>query len=307
MSNPLGLCCVKDASKFEPPGRNSQTTGVVNRFLRQLRPKGTRAESSGKTPNTEPDPARCIIFIGGVRTGTTVFREMLAKHPALVDRHEIFNVTNKLGFYPFLRELVRTEPDAVFPEYAMENFARFLGCGCEAGKISVFDLKYEHLLHAPIPWQLPFTEPHILKFIASRGLKVIHLRRNPLHSLISNLIANRSKRYHLYQRQNREPDISLDEAPIRVDRQQIQESIEIRQQVAALVDRTFPAEQRRSFDYESIFSGEGQFRDEVCAAVADFIGIEDRFNREAMLGKVITRPLSDIVENYAEIADLDQH
>jgi hypothetical protein len=253
-----------------------------------------------------PDPARCVIFIGGVRTGTTVFREMLATHPAVVDRHEIFNVTNKRGFYPFLRELVRTEPDVVFPEYAMENFARFLGSGCEAGKISVFDLKYEHLLHLPIAWQLPFTEPHILRFIASRGFKVIHLRRNPLHSLISNLIAYRSKRYHNYQPENSttsDPDAG---ESIRVNRAQIIERMAVRQQATALIDKTFPDAQRRSFDYESIFTVDGKFRDDVCAEVASFIGIEDRFDRQTRLGKVITRPLTDLVENYSEIEDLDQ-
>ena len=302
----MGLPCVKDASGSAPTDGNLPATGLAHRFLRLLGFGGTRAESTLKASKAEPDPARCIIFIGGVRTGTTVFREMLATHPAVVDRHEIFNITNKRGFYPFLRELVRTEPDAVFPEYAMENFARFLGSGCEPDKISVFDLKYEHLLHLPIAWQLPFTKPHILDFLASRGFKIIHLRRNPLHSLISNLIAYRSKRYHNYQPENSTTSDPDARESIRVNRAQIIERMAVRQQVTALIDKTFPDAQRRSFDYESIFTVDGKFRDDVCAEVASFIGIEDRFDRQTRLGKVITRPLTDLVENYSEIEDLDQ-
>ena len=292
-----------------PATQGQHATGLLGGFLRLFGFRSTRGDPAPLIPNKldeAPDPARCVIFIGGVRTGTTVFREMLASHPAIVDRHEIFNTQNRHGFYPFLRELVRTEPDAVFPEHAMKNFARFLASGCEPAKISVFDLKYEHLLHLPIAWQLPFTDPHILRFIASQGIKVIHLRRNPLHSLISNLIAHRSKHYHLYRHPDSETPQSEASGTIRVDRARIEESIKIRQQVTALVDEVFRPTQRINFDYESIFNAEGQFRDEVCAELASFIGIEDLFDRQPQLGKVITRPLSEIVENYAEISDLEQ-
>ena len=45
------------------------------------------------------DFSRIVFFLGGVRSGTTVFRRMLASHPQMRDRGEIFNSHNSMGFF----------------------------------------------------------------------------------------------------------------------------------------------------------------------------------------------------------------
>lgn len=287
----------------QPPTIGTLPTRLVSSVRRWLHKPEAQSGNAGDLSGSALDPSRCVISIGGVRSGTTVFRGMLASHPNFLDRHEIFNTQNPLGYFPFLRELVKSDPDAVYPERSTNNFSRFIAAGCAPNKISVFDLKYEHLLHVAVAWQLPFTEPHVLRFLSSHGFKVIHLRRDPVHSLVSNLVANRSKRYHLYRGSAQSIDQAA-QCTIRVDRAQLVASIKIRNQITALIDETFPSDRRKTFDYESVFTGEGRFCDEVCAQVAAFLGVEDDFKREAHLSKVINRPLREIVENYDEIADL---
>jgi hypothetical protein len=266
-----------------------------------------RQKTADKSPPAEPvfDPSRCVLCIGGVRTGTTVFRQMLASHPGFVDRGEIFNTDNPRGYYAFLQARVRDRPEMVLPDAATANLQSYLATYSAPGLVSVFDVKYEHLLHLPCAWRLPHTDSVLLRILRNLSLRTIHLRRNPFHSIVSNLVANQTRDYHHYKAQSGTEAPPAAPPRIRVEREFLVNALGLRRRITLEVDRVLPISRRLSLDYESIFTGEGHFSAETCQRVAHFLDVEDRFAREPALDKVIASPLSEIIENFSEIADLE--
>ena len=86
----------------------------------------TEKSSSGLARLKEEQLSRIVFFMGGVRSGTTVFRRMMASHALIRDRGEIFNSNNPLGYFKFLREQVALNPDLIFPERSPEVFQAYL-------------------------------------------------------------------------------------------------------------------------------------------------------------------------------------
>lgn len=278
----------------------------MRKLLRLLGLDGV-PEAPAAPPSTPPaadgDLQRCVVFIGGVRTGTTVFRHMLGTHPRITDRFEIFNSNTPHGFYPFYRDYLKQQPDAIFPEQNLATFARYLTQLNAADDLSLVDIKYEHLAHLPAPWRMPFSPPALLDHVRDLNLKVIHLRRNPFHSLLSDQVATQTQRYKRYRGEDVAPPPP--EVRVRVNRHKLEADMRERRQVTRMVDDMIPEARRLSFDYESMLDTQGAFDASMCSALADFLGVESQFDRQPGLEKVIARPLSEVIENYAEIADLE--
>ena len=74
----------------------------------------------------EEELGRIVFFMGGVRSGTTVFRRMLVSHPRVCDHGEIFNSMNPQGFFNYLREQIAQDPDLVFPEHHGKVFMSYI-------------------------------------------------------------------------------------------------------------------------------------------------------------------------------------
>src|ERR1700683_208938 len=125
--------------------------------------------------------SNAVVVVGGVRSGTTVFRQFLATHARLADCGEIFNSGSPGGFYPFLADLCCADKNAILPENLDRAFEQYLEALCArvGGKRPIIDIKYEHLPLLHRPWDMPFGMPPLLEFLRKHRLSVIHLRRNP--------------------------------------------------------------------------------------------------------------------------------
>lgn len=255
-------------------------------------------------PNTDSSTNACAFFLGGVRSGTTVFRKMLASHPGLRDRGEIFNSGNPAGYFKFFAQRVVADADAAFPERSAQLFKAYLGhTAAKGGALALLDVKYEHLSLLPEPWQLPFTQPALLRHIKRSGCKAIHLRRQHFYSVVSNLVAVQTGRYH----DRVEGGEALPQKKqVRIERDTLLAQMRRRKRVCDVVDTALDEQQRLSLDYESVFDEDGQFNAQMCERVAAFLGLEPRFDRQPGLRKVISEPLSDVIENYDEIKDLER-
>lgn len=243
-----------------------------------------------------------VFFIGGVRSGTTVFRRMLASHPKIRDRGEIFNSNNQNGYFKFLREEILRDPDMVFPEHVMKVFEAYLPTIAGGDGIGLIDVKYEHLALLADPWQHPFATPPIIRFIKKNRCRMIHLRRHHFHSVVSNLIANQTGRYHHWVKDG---DKTSEVAQVTLPRQAVLNSMKSRKRVSDMIDSTIPDTQKLTLDYESVFDADGNFLPLTVEQVATFLGVADRFDRIPALKKVIDKPLSEAIANFAEIADLE--
>ena len=251
------------------------------------------------------DFSRIVFFLGGVRSGTTVFRRMLASHPQMRDRGEIFNSHNSMGFFKYVRERVAENPELIFPENNGKLFLSYLPTLVpkDPKAIALVDIKYEHLTLVPEAWQLPFTNPPMLRLLKRTKAKVIHLRRQHFYSVMSNLVAVNTGNYHQAAGAGEGSEAA---APaITAERSVVLAAMKKRKRAADIVDTTFDDAHRLPLDYENVFDEDGAFKAEVCARVASFVGLEDRFERQPALRKVIDKPLSAVISNYADIADLE--
>lgn len=260
-----------------------------------------RAQAADRTG----DFSRVVFFLGGVRSGTTVFRRMLASHPLMRDRGEIFNSHNQNGYFKFVREQIAQKPDLIFPENNAKLFLSYLPTLVpkDPNAIALVDIKYEHLTLVPDAWQMPFTNPPLLRLLKRTKAKVIHLRRQHFYSVMSNLVAVQTGNYHQAAGAN---EVDKSARPvITAERSQVLAAMKKRKRVADVVDASFDDQHRLPMDYEGVFDADGAFKPEVCEQVASFLGLENKFDRQPALRKVIDEPLSSVISNYAEIADLE--
>ena len=249
----------------------------------------------------EQDLSRLVFFMGGVRSGTTVFRKMMSSHPKIRDRGEIFNSNNPQGFFKYFREQIAAQPDLVFPEHHGTVFLSYVASLVPKDGIALLDVKYEHLNLVADPWQLPFTNPPMLRLIKRSKIKVVHLRRQHFYSVLSNLVAVHTGRYHMPAAGGELPEKRM----VPVERSHLLASMKKRKRTADLVDSSFDDAQRLSIDYESVFDGQGDFQPEIVEKLAAFLGEENLFERVPALKKVIDEPLSAVISNYEEIRDLE--
>lgn len=259
-------------------------------------------------PANEPirgeDLGRIVFFMGGVRSGTTVFRRMLASHPRVRDRGEIFNSNNSQGFFKYWREQLAADPDLVFPEQQGKLFMAYVASLLpkDPDGIALLDIKYEHLNLIHDAWQLPFTNPPMLRMIKRSQLKVVHLRRQHFYSVLSNLVAVQTGRYH----KPADDSAKLPEKKaVAVERALVLTSMKKRKRAADIVDSSFDESQRLSLDYEGVFNEQGDFQPAICERLATFLGVDNQFEREPALKKMIDEPLSAVITNYEEIRDLE--
>ena len=255
-------------------------------------------------PIREEDLGRIVFFMGGVRSGTTVFRRMLASHPRVRDRGEVFNSNNPQGFFKYFREQIADNPDMVFPEHHGKIFLSYVASLVPKDKdgIALLDIKYEHLNLISEAWQLPFTNPPILRLIKRSRLKVVHLRRQHFYSVLSNLVAVQTGRYH---KPANDSTGLPEKRPVTVERALVLSSMKKRKRAADVVDTAFEDAQRLSIDYEGVFDDAGDFQPAVCERLASFLGVDNQFERQPALKKVIDEPLSAVITNYDEIRDLE--
>jgi hypothetical protein len=167
-------------------------------------------------------------------------------------------------------------------------------------RLVLVDIKYEHLGMLTEAWQLPFTKPVIVKWIEDLPCKVIHLRRRHFSSVVSNLIAIQTGVYHLGRQESR----ASSPTGVQLNRSNLIAAISARAKIREFVEQSFPAERMFSLDYETMFSNDSVFESCVRADFAQFLGIDDDFQPIASLRKVIDKPLTEVVANYPEIADL---
>lgn len=250
----------------------------------------------------EEDLSRLVFFISGMRAGTTVFRKMMSSHPLVRDRGEIFSANNPQGYYRYFREQVAQEPDLVYPEHHGRIFLAYIASQVPREGMLLFDVKYEHLNLVPEPAVLPFANPLLLRLIKRSRIKVVHLRRQHFYSVVSNLVAMQTGRFHM-DLQDGKP--LPEKRTVVADRTAVLSAMKRRKRTTDIVDNSFDDAQRLSLDYESIFDEQGDFRADVVQRLAGFLGVEDAFERIPMMKKIIDEPLSQVISNFDDIKDLE--
>jgi hypothetical protein len=252
------------------------------------------------------DPiSNMIVLLGGVRSGTTVFRQFLATNPKLTNCGEIFNSSHRGGFYSFLSNLCLTNTQAIIPENQVKIFKSYLlDCCSRCGEnMPIIDIKYEHLRLLHRPWEPPFAFPLLLDFIKEKKLFVINLRRNPVDAVISNLLSIHRGVYHISTVQT----ALASDATLSIDPKAFSQQIRQRIKATRFISKFFFSYKKYlQLDYEDLFdksSGQAVFSSQVSDKISGSIGIENDFDHRPRLKKVIDVPRDSLIRNYADLKE----
>jgi len=256
----------------------------------------------------------CFV-IGRPRSGTTVFRKMLATHPGMFDLGEIFNESNSNSYFHFLRRLQVRDPNALLPSRSIDNFLAYMrrhhAIALEKrpnGRIAVLDVKYDQAHLLCVPWWNITSLPRLFSLIRERGWRVIDIhRQNSLAMLVSNDVAIATGIYH----SRALADGHEQRAKVHIKPESL-----VRQLRATTLAYRSVAEHFRDYDkyirvtYEEMFGGhEGRhFKPALLNGLSTFLGINNAFDPVPRLRKLLVEDIFAHIENADEIRDvLGQH
>lgn len=274
--------------------------------------------------------ATFFAILGSQRCGTNFLRELLGTNPQTVVHGEIFTPFPLPNCWHYFEKNVtyRSVPPMYAPE-AMLLFDDYLvhlredvkrGYMGKAGDIQAvgLDIKYNHLRGlTPIHRDLS-QRPFLLDYFARRNMPVVHMvRRNVLHQGLSLAIAETRNVYHNYG------GGSSNTAPVEIDPDLILARTRWvageRKTLASMLAGIHVLE----IAYEDVVAscagtepgaqievgaslsekGDAAAPDELpaLADVADFLGVIPEFQNPASLRKVVDRPYSELLANYARV------
>jgi LPS sulfotransferase NodH len=262
-----------------------------------------------KRKKSHRDLPRVCFVIARPRSGTTVFSKMLSSHPRVVCVGEVFNQSNERSYFHFLQKQVLVESDALFPTNSTKNFLKFVDACREYAtakkhncKVVVLDVKYDqaHLL-CEAWWKLGQL-PKIFFLIREKKWRVIDIHRNDLVSLcISNQVAMQTKVYHSSALAEGEKQT----AKIRINPDQILRDVQVTRAVYESIGKHFKSRREyRLVNYEEMFDAEGIFSEELVDDLSTFLGVQNFFDRNPKLQKLLSEDIIHHVENASELRAL---
>ena len=253
----------------------------------------------------QPKNQFCFL-IARPRSGTTVFQKMLQTHPRIFNVGEIFNEANPNSYFRYLQTLVPSEPDAFFPGKSLENFLRYLEWCRHLSverrpktKLVILDVKYDqsHLLSEP--WWGFSSLPRIFSLIREHRWRVIDVRRRDIGAMIiSNAVAIETKVYHSTALDPKQQQ----RAKVHIDKAQLLRQIETTEGSYRRISRHFEGYERyMAVNYEEMFERDGAFSPSMLDELSKFLNMENRFDAQPKLSKVLKGDMFEYVENAAEI------
>jgi LPS sulfotransferase NodH len=253
-------------------------------------------------------PQPCFV-IGLPRSGTTVFKQLLATHPRIVNFGEIFNEKNGRSYWAYLTGRIPRDPDVLLPSRSVGTFLDYIShlrARCTKNHpgacIMVLDVKYSQSHFVYDAWRDDLSAlPKIFFLIKQQGWKAIDIRRDDMLALVvSNLVAMETKVYHstgLPEGREHRPKVRLDVSAV-------QTAIETKQESYRRVHRHFRGYAGYlNILYEAMFVDQAgtRFTDALARQLSEFLGVPDHFDRMPRLRKLLTGDTYSYIENAEEI------
>ena len=244
-----------------------------------------------------------IFIIGRQRSGTTVFRDLLARHGA-VNCDEIFHgdLDRPHRFYAYVLERMQTDPTLVHPQQHARLFRDYIEAERKAadGRKLAMDVKYFGLNLIPQVEDVDNRTPYVLAFMRNSKAHVVHIiRRNKLRVYVSEQMSRATGRWSAEKAEHvltEKPKLTVDipQALRFIDR-----LIQQDQRVTAMLD-TIPGSSR--LHYDGMFDADGLFTEAVQQVAAQCLDI-DTVNPKPGNLKMNPEPLADLVANYDQLSE----
>lgn len=252
------------------------------------------------------DNTEQIILLARQRSGTNALKSVLATHPDIFCSPEIFNTTagsrkNTYNFFSFLQD-TQAKAEALFPwnvEKSFELFLDHMHGVSQKKRYQILDIKYNstHILNRE--WQSLDYVPFLFSYIQEKPMRVIHLRReNTLRQWVSRANAEALQTWMVLQGESRETA-----PPLIIDIKQLWEELRSMKKENAIVAQALKHCDVLEVQYSLLFTDSGGYvPDSQLQRIADWLGTDCHFDHEPKFVKQTTRPLHEMIENYAEVA-----
>ena len=275
-----------------------------------------------------PADARRVILLARVRSGTTVFGSLLDTHPDIVTFGEIFNEENKDSYFHFLQSRIRWGRTQLFPSRSGQNFSDYMTHLQRVGarrkpnaRVCLANLKYSQSRHLVKRGHMIMDPPYVFECLRQEDIDVIHLiRRNHLRTVLSNHMMKLRvetypdfKGHYNFLAANRKTKRYLNEVPGKV---RLGRGGNLRRELTNFYRRMDEENEcvRTAFAdregylelyYEDLFERRGEtqvFAPTVIEKTQRFLRVEDQFDVKPRVLKATPQPLSELMENYDEVA-----
>ncbi|WP_163351754.1 sulfotransferase [Desulfovibrio sp. JC010] len=241
---------------------------------------------------TEILPRFPFIVLGGARCGTTLLKNLLRSHPDLISYSELFCPGRIYWDYPDMERLNAPDTIAWRDAHPVPFIQSVFGSDYDPNVRAVgFKLLYNQLFS-------PDLKPLARYLFALDGLRVVHIRRTNLFKMyVSRLIAAKRKERGATLNAASAADVETD-IRVRADVDECAVFFRSTRDLEKRAREFFAMKPIIEVSYENIT----QNMQQEMAKVLEFLNV-----REAELTttshKVRSRPVAEVVENYAEIRE----
>lgn len=310
---------------LRPPRRRPPTPGsmstLVTKVGRRLREIRARMEQAGVESKLLPGGRsyRRFLILGNIRTGSTMLTSYLGSHPEVRMFYELFHrYPRSIPFNVRGYERRKNDPEVV--NLRNTDPVRFLEThvfGRQPQRIRAvgFKLFYTQARGGSPWWRGPeFSrwwdhagtneEPDwgrassdVWEYLAEdKELFVIHLRRgNPLRKAVSAELAKLTGRWGVGATGG--AGAGPTRATVRLNADHCLQDFEAGQRMEQEADALFAGHQVLQLSYEDLVSASGAEMERV----QQFLGLQ-LYPLQTKTRKLNRRPLSDVIENYSEVA-----
>jgi hypothetical protein len=252
-------------------------------------------ENSGVHVSKKP-----IVLLSIQRSGTNFLRRVIGSHPAIDPLFgEIFDPNHngkRLSFFNFYQRAVADDPTLCLPNRRIAAFEKYLEFLDEsvAADHYVLDIKYASLRHMESYW--PSGKEVLTQYIIDRQWPVIHLiRTDLLAAVLSHMRARETGEW-----MTKKPD-HCDTFSTTVDPAGIVNSVVGRKNAIQKYRRDFQGARLLELIYEEFVDAPNGISEPAMERIREFLGVTDEFSRTPETRKLITRPMSQTIENYDDV------
>ncbi|MCO4755563.1 MAG: hypothetical protein KC478_13870 [Bacteriovoracaceae bacterium] len=266
-----------------------------------------------------------ILLLARQRSGTNVLRRCLSTHNKVFSINEIFdtgiynNKTFEIYRNKYLELISENKSDLIGSYYSyhfdcmdeskkpithLESFEKYINFikDVSPNENIIIDVKYNHIrnLHGFIT---PLTEgvPELFKIVRRNNWKVLNLtRKNYLKTFVSGVLAAKTGAFVIDKNSkfnaNETTQLDINTENMMTSLKQMQREDDFIYQHLNSYTNYF------QIDYGEMFAENNDFDKNFLNKMADFLRVDNSFEKAPLLKKLQTRTVQDIVTNYNEVS-----
>jgi hypothetical protein len=260
-----------------------------------IRPRRSKSEAKPVYVSKKP-----IVLLSIQRSGTNFLRRVLGSHPAIDPLFgEIFDpnfIKQPLSFFNFYQRAVVGDPSLCLPDQrivAFENYIECLDRKVEAEHY-ILDIKYNSIRQMESYW--PRAKEVLTQYIIDQQWPVIHLIRTDLLAAIVSQMRARETGVWMTKGNNH-----CDSYSTTVDPVGIVNTLVGRRQAIEKYRRDFTGARLLELIYEEFIEAPNGINELSVERMRNFLNVTDKFSRVPETKKLITQPMSEVIENYENV------